>query len=187
MGLHITHWSSEDLARQAILDGIVSSITGRTIRMILDRVDLQPHRTRYWRTARPDERFKERAEKVLWCYANATRLAERDVWVVYIDERHNKQVLERSPIRRAVPGSTEQQEFEYTRHGTVDVLNFLAVHTGRIEAVTPEANDAGHFIPALEAIRRGHHRLRGGFLVMDGGASHIAGETADYLAGSGGW
>ncbi len=26
-GLHITHWSSEDLARQAVLDGIVSAIT----------------------------------------------------------------------------------------------------------------------------------------------------------------
>ena len=37
-------------------------------------VDLQPHRTRYWKTARLDARFKERAEQVLWCYANAARL-----------------------------------------------------------------------------------------------------------------
>jgi hypothetical protein len=41
------------------------------VRRILQEVDLQPHRTRYWRTARLDERFKERAEKVLWCYGNA--------------------------------------------------------------------------------------------------------------------
>ena len=76
-GLHITHWSSEDLARQAVLDGIVPTISPRTIRRILNDVDLQPHRTRYWRTARLDARFKERAEKVLWCYANAERLAKQ--------------------------------------------------------------------------------------------------------------
>jgi hypothetical protein len=45
-GLHITHWSSEDLARQAVADGIVDAIDGRAVRRILDAVDLQPHRTR---------------------------------------------------------------------------------------------------------------------------------------------
>jgi DDE superfamily endonuclease len=59
-----------------------------------------------------DDRFKDRAEKVLWCYANAERLAERGIWVVCRDEMPNKQVLERRPIRRAIPGSIEQQEFE---------------------------------------------------------------------------
>ncbi len=74
-GLHITHWRSEDLARQAVADGIVPSISDRTVRRISHNVDLQPHRTRYWRTARFDTQFKQRAEKVLWCYANADRLA----------------------------------------------------------------------------------------------------------------
>src|SRR5262249_33426118 len=98
-GLHITHWSSRDLARQAIADGIVESISPRTIRTILDRVDLQPHRTRYWRTTRLDPRFQARAEKVLWCYGNAERLARRGYWVVCTDEVPNFQVLERAPIR----------------------------------------------------------------------------------------
>ena len=68
---------------------------------------------------------------MLWCNANAERLAEQGVWVVCADEMPNKQVLERCPIRRAIPGSIEQQEFEYTRHGTVNILTFLVVHTGR--------------------------------------------------------
>src|SRR5271157_4483673 len=59
-GLHITHWSSEDLARQAVEDGIVGSISPATVRRLLHDVDLQPHRTRYWKTARLDARFKER-------------------------------------------------------------------------------------------------------------------------------
>jgi hypothetical protein len=186
-GLHITHWSSEDLARQAVLDGIVPAITARTIRRILNSVDLQPHRTRYWRTGRLDARFKERTEKVLWCYANAERLARQRIWVVCTDEMPNRQVLERRPIRRAIPGSIEQQEFEYIRHGTVNILTFLIVHSGEMEAVCLEANDAEHYLPALERFRREHRRLRGIFLVHDGGASHIAGATRDYFAACRGW
>ncbi len=123
---------------------------------------------------------------MLWCYANAGRLAERGIWVVWLDEMPDEQVLERCPIRRAIPGSIEQREFEYTRHGTANILTFLMVHTGRMEAAILKANDAGHLIPALEAFRREHHRLRGVFLVPDGGGSHIADEAVRYFAGSGG-
>ena len=62
-GLHITHWTSRELARQAVVQGIVPAISERTVRRILHDVDLQPHRTRYWRTARLDAQFKQRAEK----------------------------------------------------------------------------------------------------------------------------
>jgi hypothetical protein len=186
-GLHITHWSSEDLARQAVADGIVSSICPRAVRSILQRVDLQPHRTRYWRTGRLDAAFKARAEKVLWCYGNAERLARRGYWVVCADELPNFQVLERHPIRRSVPGSIEHQEFEYVRHGTVNLLTFLIVHTGRMEAVVLGKNDAEHYITALRQFRRSHRRLRGVFLIHDGGPSHIAASTASYFDGCQGW
>jgi len=186
-GLHITHWSSAALASQAVADGIVDSISPALVRRILQHVDLQPHRTRYWRTARLDERFKERAEKVLWCYANAQRLARQGIWVVCTDEMPNLQVLQREPIRRAIPGHIEQQEFEYTRHGTVNLLLFLVVHTGRMELSVLAANNAAHYIQALRQFRRRHRRLKGVFLVHDGGPSHIAAAMTDYLAGCDGW
>src|SRR5437660_3939695 len=104
-GLHITHWSSEDLACQAVADNIIPAISPATVRRILHDIDLQPHRTRYGKTAQLDARFKERAEQVLWCYANAARLAEQGIWVVCVDEIPTFQVLERNPIRRAVPRS----------------------------------------------------------------------------------
>jgi hypothetical protein len=81
----------------------------------------------------------------------------------------NRQVLERHPIRRAIPGAIEQQEFDYTRHGTANILTFLVVHTGRMEATCLEANDADHYIPALRWFRREHRWLRGLFLIHDGG------------------
>jgi DDE superfamily endonuclease/Homeodomain-like domain len=186
-GLHITHWTSQDLARQAIADGIVETISSRTVRRILHDVDLRPHRTRYWRTARLDVQFKERAEKVLWCYGNAWRLAQEGIWTVAVDEMPNLQVLERRPIRRAVPGSIEQQEFEYIRHGTVNLLLFLVVHTGRMEVVVEAKKDAQHYIRELKGFHRRHRGLQGVFLIQDGDPSHTAGDTAAYWSGCRGW
>jgi hypothetical protein len=180
-GLHLTHWTSEDLARQSVVDGIVEAISPRTVRQILHDVDLQPHRTRYWKTSHLDAQFKQRAEKVLWCYGNALILAARGYWVVCVDEIPNFQVLERKPIRRGIPGSIEQQEFEYSRHGTVNVLVFLVVHTGRMEATCLAAKDGPSYIRALRDFHRRHRRLKGIFLVQDGDPSHTAGLTQDYF------
>jgi hypothetical protein len=153
----------------------------------LSKVDLQPHRTRYWKTPRLDARFKERAEQVLWCYANAARLAKQGIWVVCVDEVPTFQVLERRPIRRAIPGSIEQQEFDYTRHGTVNMLVFLVVHSGLMELAFLEANDHEHYLAELELFHRQHKELRGIFLIQDGGPSHIAAGTKSYFASSQGW
>jgi hypothetical protein len=186
-GLHITHWTSKDLARQAIGDGIVPAISDRTVRSILNDVDLKPHRTRYWKTTRLDTEFKRRAEKVLWCYANAGRLAKRGYWVVCVDEKPNCQVLERHPVRRSIPGSIEQREFAYVRHGTVNILTFLIVHSGRMEAACVGTKNARHYIEELRKFRRRHHHLRGVYLIHDGDPSHTATATGNYLAGCDGW
>jgi hypothetical protein len=65
-------------------------------------------------------------------------------WVACVDEIPNLQAIERDPIRRAIPGAIEQQKFEYVRHGTVNVLVFLIVHNGRMEATCPARKDADH-------------------------------------------
>jgi DDE superfamily endonuclease len=150
-------------------------------------VDLQPHRTRYWKTARLDAQFKERAEQVLWCYSNAERLAHQGIWIVATDEVPNHQVLERRPIRRAIPGSIEQQEFEYIRHGTVNLLFFLIVHTGQMEVAVEDKKDAEHYIKELKAFHRRHRGLKGVFLIQDNDPSHTAGNTAKYLYGCDWW
>ena len=186
-GLHITHWSGEDLAHQAVDDKIIPAVSPATVRRILQDVDLQPHRTRYWKTARPDARFKERAGQVLWCYANADRLARQGVWVVCVAEIPTFQVLERHPIRRAVPGSIEHQEFDYTRHGTVNLLVFLVVHSGLMELAFLASNDAKHYLPELELFHKQHQELQGSFLLQDGGSGHIAAGTKAYFARSQGW
>src|SRR5438552_12721256 len=167
-GLHITHWSSAELARQAVRDGIIDAISSRSVRRILHAVDLQPHRTRFWKTARLTAEFLERAVRILWCYTYADHLARRGYWVVCADELPNFQVLERVPIRHAIPGSIEQREFEYKRHGTVTVLVFLIVHSGQMEAVCFLDKSALHYTEALRHFRRRHRHLKGVYLIQDG-------------------
>jgi len=186
-GLHITHWTSKDLAGQAVANGIAPAVSPRTVRRILAEADLQPHRTRYWKTPRLNAQFKARTEQVLWCYGNAKRLARQGIWTVAVDEKPNFQVLERQPIRRAIPGSIEQQEFEYTRHGTVNLLLFLIVHTGQMEVAVVAKKDAEHYIEELKAFRRRHRGRKGVYLIQDNDPSHTAGNTAEYWVGCGDW
>ena len=180
-GLHITHWSSPDLARQAVADGVIDAISPRSVRSILQEVDLQPHRTRFWKTARLNAEFMERAVRILWCYSYADHLARQGYWVVCADELPNFQVLERVPIRRAIPGSIEQREFEYTRHGTVTVLVFLVVHSGQMEAVCPGEQECRPLHGgAVRHFRRRHRHLRGVYLIHDGDSTHTGSTRATW-------
>jgi hypothetical protein len=181
-GLHITHWSSADLARQAMADDIVDTISARTIRRILNEVDLQPHRTRFWKTARLNAAFMERAVRILWCYSYADHLARHGYWVVCTDELPNFQVLERVPIRRAIPSSIEQREFEYKRHGTVTVLVFLIVHSGQMEALCFPNKSALNYTWGLRHFRQRHHHLKGVYLIHDGDSTHTGDCTPGYLS-----
>jgi hypothetical protein len=181
-GLHITHWSSADLARQAVADGIIDAISARSIRRILKEVDLQPHRTRFWKTAQLNAVFMERAVKILWCYSYAEHLARRGYWVVCADELPNFQVLERVPTRRAIPGAIEQREFEYKRHGTVNVLVFLIVHSGQMEAMCFANKSAVNYTGALRHFHRRHRHLKGVYLIHDGDSTHTGDCTPSYLS-----
>jgi hypothetical protein len=107
-GPHLTHRSSTDRARQAVAGGLAAPIRPRTGRRSSGDVGLRPHRTRHRPTARPDDQLRRRAEQVLWCHANAARLARAGVGVVCADEVPTFRVLERTPTRRAVPGSSSR-------------------------------------------------------------------------------
>lgn len=95
------------------------------------------------------------------------------------------QVLGRRPTRRAIPGSVERRGFEYTRRGTADLLPFPVVHAGRMDPAVLPTNDAAHHVEALRHIRLRHRHPEGVSLVRDGGPLHVAGATADYMAGCG--
>lgn len=182
IGLEMTHWATRSLARIAELRGIVPQIAHSTVSLILRDADLQPHRSRYWKTPTLNEEFRERAARVLWCYEKAFDLAARDELVICLDEKPHIQALKRRcPTKLMRPGVIERREFEYERGGTVNWLVALVVHTGKMRGWVLEKNDSIYLCCALSQLFSQYRRAKRIHLIWDNGSSHISDYTGQFL------
>lgn len=62
-GLELTRWDCRTLGQVVIGQAIVESIHYTTVARILASATLQPHRSRYWKTATIDEEFVSRGQR----------------------------------------------------------------------------------------------------------------------------
>jgi len=134
----ISHWTARELADEAVLRNIVLSISIRTVRRLLDEVDLKPHRIKYWLNARPKdlELFSIEVQKVCDLYAQALELHGNGVKLMSVDEKTGIQALERLfKTLLLKPGLVERQEHSYIRNGTLCLTPNFEVATGQI--ITP--------------------------------------------------
>jgi transposase len=178
----MTHWSTRSLALVARQRGIAPTISHSTVALILHDADLQPHRTRYWKTPTLDDTFRHKAVQVLWCYEQAQQLAQRDEVVLCVDEKPNIQVLHgEQPARPMRPGLIERREFEYVRRGTVNLLAKLVVHSGRMRSWDLERNNGDCLRAVLPQLLGDHRDARRIHLIWDNGPSHTARQTHDFL------
>src|SRR5258707_1999162 len=121
-GRPITHWTGQELADEAVLRGIVASISASQINRYLREAELQPHKSRYWlnTTEKDPEKFQAKVEMVCACYHDAPQLYRyHDTHTICVDEMTGIQALER--IAATIPmsfGRPARPEFEYKRHGT---------------------------------------------------------------------
>jgi transposase len=100
---------------------------------------LQPHRSRYWLNANPEDpvAFGQQVATVCDLYEQAGRLAEQGIHLVSTDEKTGIQALERLyPDILAGPGRVQRREFEYIRHGTLCLTANLEIWCGWIIAPT---------------------------------------------------
>jgi DDE superfamily endonuclease len=182
-GLHLARWDCRSLQQVIVERAIVDSIHYTTVARILAAASLQPHRSRYWKTATIDAQFTTRAAKILWRYERAAWLYERGEVVLCLDEKPNMQALARRvPTQPMHAGQIERREFEYTRHGTVTFLVSFNVYDGTMWGCCLEANDHEHFLRALGQLARRYPHARRLHLILDNGSSHIAHETHAYFA-----
>jgi len=138
----LTHWTRNDLVREAIKRQIVEQISASTIGRILKEGDLKPHRNKYWlnHTVADEARFRQEVRDVCKLYHQATELHEQGVHVVSTDEKTGIQALE--PIHPTWPmkaGTPEATEFEYKRHGTQTLIANFKVATGQV--ISPTIGD----------------------------------------------
>lgn len=182
VGWHVTHWSHRSLAQAVVEQDYVDHIHHTTVGHILGEANLRPASFRYWKTTIWDEAAVERALRILWYYERVESLWQHGDVLLAVDEKPNIQVLERAaPTQPMRAGQIERQEFDYHRHGTINLLAGLTVHTGHMWAECLDKNDGEHFRPALRRWLHPYswaHRL---YLIMDNGSSHTSGDTTEFL------
>lgn len=188
LGLKMTHWSTRSLAKVAAERGIRPKIAHSTVSLILRDADLQPHRSRYWITPTLNAEFLQRASRILWLYERVDWLLKRDEVVLAIDEKPNIQALERAHVKQLMrSGQIERQEFEYVRHGTVNFLVVLVVHSGEMHGCCLDKNDSEHLCRALPDLLLPFRKLRRVHLIWDGAPSHTSAATQEFLRSYGAW
>jgi transposase len=187
-GLHLARWDCRSLQPVVVERAVVDSIHYTTVARILATASLQPHRSRYWKTATIDERFVTQAARILWRYERVAWLYERGEVVLCVDEKPHMQVLvRRLPTQPMGRGQIARREFEYTRDGTVTFLVALNVYDGTMWGACLEANDHRQFLGALGRLARRYPRAKRLHLILDNGSSHIASATQGYLASHPRW
>lgn len=131
-GHPITQWSMPDLARAAVEEGLVASISPVTIWRLLDQAAIKPHRWHYWLNS-PDPQFDAKMQEIVQLYLNALEMHRRGEILLCVDEKTSIQALERKHATLAGhAGSFTKIEHEYTRHGTRCLTAGLEVATGAV-------------------------------------------------------
>ncbi len=182
VGWKVTHWSQRSLAQAATELEYVDRIDPTTVGDILAAADLQPHRSRYWKTTIWDDEAIARALKILWYYERIESLWQRGEVIICADEKPNIQVLERMmPTQPMRSGQIERQEFEYKRHGTVNLMTGLIVYNGRMWAECLDKNDGEHFRPAVRRLLHPYGWAKRIHLIIDNGSSHTSDDTMAFF------
>jgi len=176
LGVPLSRWHCPDLARRAVEQGLVASISDTTIWRWLSADAIKPWRVRSWIFPR-DPNFAPKAGRVLDLYHRrweGRALSKRD-FVLSADEKTQLQVLTRChPSAPAAPGRPLRVEHEYRRRGTIAYLAAWDVHRaklfGRIEATVGNA-PFDRLVDEVMATQP-YASARRVFFVVDNGTSH---------------
>jgi transposase len=167
------------LANELVERGVVPSISRETVSLWLRTADVKPHRVKYWLTSN-DPEFKKKKDRIIALYLSPPK----DGIVISIDEKTSIQALERTrPGRGAPPGPHRNRriDFEYKRHGVVNLIAAFAVHSGRVVGECVEKNDSATFIQFIRRIMKICPRKKL-YLILDNGTTHRSKETTAFLA-----
>ena len=133
-GVPLARWHCPDLARAAVQQGIVASVSGTTIWRWLSADAIKPWRVRSWIFPR-DPAFAAKAGRVLDLYARTFdgRPLGPDDYVLSADEKTSIQArIRRHPSLPAAPHRAPRTEFEYTRGGALQYLAAWDVHRAQV-------------------------------------------------------
>jgi transposase len=118
------NWAAKFLKKNPHI--LKCTISRASVYRLLSSHALRPYRTTYFLQIR-DIYFFEKMEKIIRVYGAGYKL------LFCLDECTGLQAIERiAPYLPAYKNHNESKEFEYIRHGTVSIISFLEVATGKV-------------------------------------------------------
>jgi transposase len=181
----LSRWSSSELARQAIAEGLVASISTSTVHRWLAGDAIKPWQHRSWIFPR-DPDFAVKAARVLDLYQriwDGIELGE-DEYVISADEKSQLQALSRRhPEQPPGPGRTRRVEFEYTRGGTLAYLGAYDVHRARLLGRVAPTTGIAPFSELVTQVMSTEPYASASrvFWVVDNGSSHVGQRSIDRM------
>jgi transposase len=133
-GRPLSRWQCPDLARAAVEQGIVASISGTTVWRWLSTDAIKPWQHRSWIFPR-DNNFAVKAGRILDLYARRwqNKPLATDEHVISTDEKTSMKARCRChPTLPPTPGQSMRVEHEYQRKGALTYLAALDVHHARV-------------------------------------------------------
>ena len=184
-GAPLARWHCPNLARTAVEQGIVASISGTTIWRWLSADAIKPWQHRSWIFPR-DPDFGPKAARVLDLYARRfdNTPLRADEFVISADEKTSIQARIRK--NHTAPAASRQPmrvEHEYARGGALAYLAAWDVHRaklfGRCEATT--GIDPFNRLVAQVMTTEPYASARRVFWIVDNGSSHRGQPSIDRL------
>ncbi len=123
----VTVCTSRDLAHTLSHGTLGRNISASTVVRLWDAMALHPWHWRYWLHS-PDPDFSAKSRAICQLYQHEPD----DGTLLCVDEKPGLQILERRLLVPVWPGQPARTDFEYVRHGTLDVLAAFEVRTGRV-------------------------------------------------------
>jgi len=175
-GLPLSRWSSSELARAAVEQGLAPTVSSSTVRHWLATDAIKPWQYRSWIFPR-DPDFTAKAERVLDLYERRWqgRDLRDDEFVVCADEKSQLQALHRR--HRGLgprPGRTRRVEFEYRRGGTLAYFAAYDVHQAQVMGRCAPTTGIAPFADLVTQVMttEPYASARRVFWVVDNGSSH---------------
>jgi hypothetical protein len=185
-GRPLSRWQCPDLARAAVEQGIVASISGTAVWRWLSTDAIKPWQHRSWIFPR-DPDFAVKAGRILDLYARRWegKPLEDDEYVISTDEKTSIQARCRChPTLPPGPGQTMRVEHEYHRKGALAYLAALDVHHARVLGSCEDTSGIVPFSRLVEQVMttQPYASARRVFFIADNGSSHRGQVSIDRMA-----
>ena len=175
-GLPLSRLSTADIVRQAQSNGIIATISDKTVWRWLHEDAIRPWQHRTWIFPR-DPHFAEKAGRILDLYAGYWQgkpLTSAD-YVISADEKTSIQArIRKHPTFPPTPGQPARIEHEYTRGGALVYMAALDVHRAKLFGHCKKTSGIKPFDRLVSHVmtQAPYRHARRVFWIMDNGSSH---------------